>query len=114
MNTRTFPHVAPEILLRKMGDTMKSESYALGYLIRQVGLAYNFTALQKLATVCLDDEPTKRPSTDEILGSLRRIKFSLERQEALERRQERIRNEDKVSKMNYNAGTDQFIFSFFN
>ncbi len=98
-NVIKYPSIAPEVLSRKTGDTYASETYAVGYILQQIGLSYSIDAVQRLGNNCMDEDPDKRPSLNEIVGKLKRIRFSLGRQRSLARRRKAMKGKNNVQEV---------------
>ena len=75
-NKKALPHVAPEILLNRSGDTYATEIFAIGYIFEEVGIAFGIPRLVTLAERCLEFEPDERPSLMDVHWTLNDIKIA--------------------------------------
>ena len=68
-NQELFPHLAPEMLKTETGDTLASESYAVGRLLYEVAAVYGrpMARLGKISTWCCRDDPQLRPDMETIV-----------------------------------------------
>ena len=61
---RRFPRIAPELLYGHTGDTQATETYALGYMLRELGLVFEIERLERLGETCQSHRPDHRLTLD--------------------------------------------------
>lgn len=68
--TKDFPHIAPEIVTGKKGQSIESDIYSFGKMTDVIFLKANLGSLHEVLRQTLDVDPKKRPTLQEILKQL--------------------------------------------
>ena len=65
-----YGDIEPEMFLGKTSDTFGSEVWALGSIFDAVATAFDIPWLTYLAMLCQEDDPTLRPTVEQIIVSI--------------------------------------------
>ena len=68
--TKDFPHIAPEIVTGKKGQSIESDIYSFGKMTDVIFLKANLGSLHEVLRQTLDVDPKKWPTLQEILKQL--------------------------------------------
>ena len=73
-NHAEFSQIAPEILNGYTGDTTEGDVFALGHMIKYLGLWFEMPKLLLMSQGCMQEDPKKRPTLPVILITLNLLK----------------------------------------
>ena len=62
-----FPHIAPEIVTGKSGQSRKSDIYSFGKVVKSIFPKANLGPVPQVITLTLEVDPTLRPTLQEVL-----------------------------------------------
>ncbi len=76
-----FKHIAPEILLNHSSETLATDVFAVGNILRSVGRAKKILPIINLGRKCMANKPQARPKMEGVLKDMKNIVTRLANQQ---------------------------------